>query len=92
MFTANNIRDVAISDEAPYARALVDKLLDIDRNRIHATDELIVRKAVFGLLEVIAELEQRLIAVEGPQAQADRSARLSTDLGTPTPDQLRLGE
>lgn len=92
MFTDNSIRDLTVSDQAPFTSALVAKLHDIDKNRIHATDDLIIRKAVFGLLEVVAELEQRLVALEGPEAHAEWSSRLSVDLGTPSPDQLRLGE
>ena len=92
MFTQNNIRDVTIGADAPIAQALAAKLLDLDKNRIHPTDDLVVRKAVFGLLEVVADLERRLIALEGPEARAAWSARLSSDLGAPTPDERRLGE
>lgn len=92
MFTDSSIRDLTVSDRAPFASALVAKLHDIDKNRIHPTDDLIIRKAVFGLLEVVAELEQRLVSLEGPEAHAAWAARLSADLDSPTPDQLRLGE
>jgi hypothetical protein len=92
MFSDSTIRDVSVSDRAAFVSALVGKLTDLDKNRIHSSDELVLRKAVFGLLEIVAELEQRLIAVEGPGARASWSARLETELGARTPDQVRLGE
>lgn len=92
MFTTSNIRDLKVGEQAAFTKALADKLVDIDKNRIHATDDLVLRKAVFGLLEIVAELEQRLIALEGPQAHAEWSARLSANLSMPSPDELRLGE
>lgn len=92
MFTDTNIRDLRVGADAVYVKALAEKLVDIDTNRIHSTDDLIIRKAVFGLLEIVAELEQRLIAIEGPQAREQWSARLAADLGARTPDELRLGE
>lgn len=92
MFTDNSVRELTATAEAPYMGALIEKLVDLDKNRIHPTDDLIIRKAVFGLLEVVAELEKRLIALEGPDAREQWAARLAVDLGAPTPDQLRLGE
>ncbi|MTD15183.1 hypothetical protein GIS00_14665 [Nakamurella sp. YIM 132087] len=92
MFTENNIQDVEITDGAPYVRALVDKLIDLDRNRINKSDELVMRKAVFGLLEIVAELERRLVALEDPIARSEWQGRLETVSTAPTPDQVRLGE
>lgn len=92
MFTDSSIRDLEVGESSPFVKALTDKLLDIDKNRIHATDDLVMRKAVLGLLSVVAELERRLVAVEGPAAREEWTARLSVDLGMPTPDEVRLGE
>ncbi|MEV6164882.1 hypothetical protein AB0L71_23760 [Streptomyces sp. NPDC052052] len=85
MFTDSSIRDLRLDEEAVLCNVLARKLADIDANRIHATDELVIRKAVFGLLEVVAELERRVIALEGPQARAEWAARLADNLGTDTP-------
>lgn len=90
MFTVSTIRELSVSAEAPFVHALAEKLSDIDKTRIHKTDDLVLRKAIFGLLEVVAELEQRLIALEGPEAHAEWSSRLSVSLSMPTPDQVRL--
>jgi hypothetical protein len=92
VFTESTIRDVRIGEEAVYVSALVHKLIDLDKSRIHASDDLILRKAVFGLLEVVAALEQRLADLEGPEAQEAWSARLSKSLDALSPDQARLGE
>ena len=92
MFTDSNIRDLRIDTDAAFVKALTEKLVDIDTNRIHSSDELVIRKAVFGLLEIVAELERRLIAVEDPQTRAEWTARLAAELSARTPDQLRLGE
>jgi len=92
MFTESTIRDISVSDEAVFVTALLEKLADLDKNRIHASDELILRKAVLGLLTVVGELEERLVALEGPEARAEWSARLTTGLEARSPDQIRLGE
>ncbi len=92
MFSDSTIRDVSVSDRAAFVSALVGKLTDLDKNRINASDDLVLRKAVFGLLEIVAELEQRLIAVEGPEARASWVTRLRTELDARSPDQVRLGE
>lgn len=92
MFTENTISDIEVSEDAAYVSALLGKLVDIDKTRIATDDRLVLRKAVFGLLEIVAELESRLIALEGPEARAEWSSRLNVNLDMPTPDQLRLGE
>ncbi|MDP3950420.1 hypothetical protein [Microbacterium sp.] len=92
MFTENTIRDVEVSEDSPISKALVAKLTDIEKNRIHSSDDLVLRKAVFGLLEIVAELEQRLIAVESPEVQVAWRERLAESLTSMTPDEVRLGE
>jgi hypothetical protein len=92
MFSDSTIRDVSVSDRAAFVAALVSKLTDLDKNRIHANDSLVLRKAVFGLLEIVAELEQRLIALEGPDARSSWAGRLEAGLDARSPDQVRLGE
>ncbi|MDX6740170.1 hypothetical protein [Actinocorallia sp. A-T 12471] len=92
MFTQNTFRNLRVDADAVLVSALTEKLADLDAHRIHATDDLVVRKAVFGLIEIVAELELRLREVESPDARARWSARLADSLGGPTPDQVRLGE
>jgi hypothetical protein len=90
--TENSVQDVQISGDAPFSRVLLDKLVDIDRNRINKSDELVLRKAVFGLLELVGDLEARVAELEGPEASARWNAKLQTEASAPTPDSLRLGE
>ena len=92
MFSDSSIRDIEVSPDAPYVSALLEKLTDLDKNRIHSSDDLVMRKAVLGLLEVVAQLEQRLAALEGPQARTAAAQRLQSALKTASPDELRLGE
>jgi len=92
MFTENTIRDVAVEGRTPFVAALVEKLTDIEKNRIHSNDDLVLRKAVFGLLEIVGELERRVIALESPEAREEWQARLADDLAQLTPDEVRLGE
>jgi len=52
----------------------------------------VLRKAILGLLEVVAELEHRLVALEPPSAATNRERRLAKFLDQPTPDQPRPGD
>lgn len=92
MFIVNTIRDVEVDEQSPYVRTLIDKLIDIEKHRIHSSDDLVLRKAVFGLLEVLGELERRIIALEGPEAQEQWRGRLVDLQGQMSPDEVRLGE
>ncbi|WP_457102020.1 hypothetical protein [Microbacterium sp. P5_E9] len=92
MFTASNVQDVSSEGGAQFTRALADKLVDIDRNRINKSDELVLRKAVFGLIEIVSILEARVAALEGDDAEAYWRAKLETDMGAPRPDVLRIGD
>lgn len=92
MFTNDKVGHISVGEQAAFVHALVAKLKDIDKARIHATDDLVVRKAVFGLMEITAVLEQRIAALEGPEVRDQWSSRLGAELGAATPDQIRLGE
>jgi len=92
MFTASVVQDVVPAEGAPFTSALGAKLVDIDRNRINRSDELVLRKAVFGLLEIVSILEARVAALEGDGAEAFWRARLETEMAEPSPDDLRINE
>lgn len=92
MFTANIVQDVVPEERAPFTGALAAKLVDIDRNRINRSDELVLRKAVFGLLEIVGILEARVAALEGDNASAFWRARFEAGMAEPGPDKLRIGE
>lgn len=64
MTSATTIGGTTVSDEARLVGALRQKLVDIDTHRIAPTDQLVIRKAVLGLVEIVAELESRIIALE----------------------------
>lgn len=92
LFSSNSVSNLSLSEGSPAASALVAKLADLDKGRIHSTDDLILRKAVFGLLEVVSLLESRVAELEGVEASSAWTERISQAMGMPTPDQLRLGE
>lgn len=92
MFTATTVQDVLPEQGAAFTGALAAKLVDIDRNRINGSDELVLRKAVFGLLEIVGILEERVAALEGDDAAAFWRAKLKADLAELRPDALRIGE
>lgn len=92
MFTASNVQDVVPQEGAPFTDALAAKLVDIDRTRINGSDELVLRKAVFGLLEIVSMLEARIAALEGAEAAESWRERFEADRAEPSPDELRIGE
>lgn len=92
MFSASNVKEVRVDDGGAFSSALIAKLVDIDNTRIHKTDDLVLRKAVFGLLEIVSALEARIEQLEGPEARALWRARFEADMAEPKPDMLRVGE
>jgi hypothetical protein len=92
MFTDSSIRYLCVDEEAILCNALARKLADLDAHRIGATDELVVRKAVFGLLEITAVLERRVLALEGPRARDEGVARPARAADEPASDRRRLDE
>lgn len=92
MFTDNRVGSISVHEDAAFVHALRAKLVDIDKNRIHSSDDLVLRKAVFGLLEVTAVLEQRIAALESETVREGWNDRVRTELRAATPDQVRLGE
>lgn len=92
MFTDNSIRSIEVDEGAVFVRALVEKLAGVDKNRIHASDDLVLRKAIFGLIEVVGVLEQRIAAGETPAVREGWADTLRSELESASPDQIRLGE
>jgi len=60
----NSVQDIAGSSDATLTSELLAKLKDIDANRIAKTDEVVLRKAVLGLLAVVSSLEGRIATLE----------------------------
>jgi hypothetical protein len=92
MFAMNSVHGVEVSENAPYTQALVAKLVDIDANRIAKSDELVLRKAVLGLIEIVAQLEERLASLEPQEVSARWAEGLAEQSELPTPDQVRLAQ
>jgi hypothetical protein len=60
----NSIREVATRADAPLTAGLLDKLKDMDAQRIARTDDIVMRKGVLALFTVVAELEARVRELE----------------------------
>lgn len=90
MFTGNSINDVSVPGESEFAMTLLAKLRDLDATRIASNDDIVLRKALLGLLEIVGELELRLVHLEGPESRQRWRQRLDQAEGAPTPDDVRL--
>jgi hypothetical protein len=60
----NSVQEIVASSDATLCSELLEKLKIIDANRIAKTDEIVMRKAVLGLLTVISSLEGRIAVLE----------------------------
>lgn len=60
----NSIQDVAVRQDAPLTAGLLDRLRDIDAQRISGDDILVTRKGVLALFALVAELEARVQELE----------------------------
>ncbi|MBY6687809.1 hypothetical protein HQ305_21255 [Rhodococcus sp. BP-149] len=64
MIIANTIGDVTVSDVAQDLGAVVATLKDLDEQRIAKNDDIVLRKAVLALLELVGRLEERVVRLE----------------------------
>ncbi|WP_152442210.1 hypothetical protein [Rhodococcus ruber] len=65
---ASSIPEIHAGPEAPLVAAVLEKLKDIDAQRIAKQDGFVIRKAVLALLELVGELEERIGRLEGELA------------------------
>ena len=64
MIIANTIGDVTVSDVAQDLGEVVATLKDLDEQRIAKNDDIVLRKAVLALLELVGRLEERVVRLE----------------------------
>ena len=50
--------------DAVLTAELVERLKDLDATRINKDDQIVMRKAVLGLLSIVSTLEARIVALE----------------------------
>jgi hypothetical protein len=60
----NSIQDVVAGAGAPLIAAALETLKDIDAQRISSDDAIVIRKGVYALFAVVAELEGRVGVLE----------------------------
>lgn len=63
-YIGSSVQEINPSDHAPLSNSLLERLKDLDLNRIGRNDDIVVRKAVYGLLALVAELERRVLVLE----------------------------
>jgi hypothetical protein len=63
-YIGSSVQEINPSDNAPLSNSLLERLKDLDLNRIGRNDDIVVRKAVNGLLALVAELERRVLVLE----------------------------
>jgi hypothetical protein len=66
-----SIQEVDARSGAPLIAAVLERLKDIDEQRISKDDAIVIRKGVYALFSVVAELEGRIGVLE--QALAART-------------------
>lgn len=59
-----SIQEVSAGPGAPLVAAVLETLQDIDAQRISADDAIVIRKGVYALFAAVAELEDRVGALE----------------------------
>lgn len=71
-YIGNSVQAIDPDANAAIMTVLLEKLKEIDENRIAAQDEIVLRKAVYGLLSVVSNLEGRIARLE--QTNSDRQS------------------
>lgn len=66
-----SIQEIEAGTDAPLIAAVLETLKDMDAQRISTDDAIVIRKGVYALFSVVAELEGRVAVLE--QALAART-------------------
>jgi hypothetical protein len=64
----SSVQEIDAPATASLTAELLAKLKDIDSSRIARDDQIVIRKAVLGLLSVVADLEARIGLLEADSA------------------------
>lgn len=59
-----SIQEIGAGPDAPLIAAALETLKDMDAQRISTDDAIVVRKGVYALFSVVAELEGRVAVLE----------------------------
>jgi uncharacterized coiled-coil protein SlyX len=68
---ANTLQDVEANPDALLVSEVLEKLKDMDAQRIAKDDSAIIRKGVLALVPVLAELEARIARLESALAASE---------------------
>ena len=63
-YIGNSVQEIDGVPDAELTAALLDRLKDLDATRINKDDQIVLRKAVLGLLSIVGTLEARIAALE----------------------------
>ena len=63
-YIGSSVREIEAAPDAELTAALLERLKDLDATRINKDDQIVLRKAVLGLLSIVSTLEARIAALE----------------------------
>lgn len=63
-YIGSSVREIEPVPDAALTAELLERLKDLDATRINKDDQIVIRKAVLGLLSIVATLEARIAALE----------------------------
>lgn len=64
MKIANRIGDVTVAAGATDSAEIIAVLKDLDAQRIAKSDDIVIRKGMLALLDLVGRLEQRIVDLE----------------------------
>ncbi|MBY4039199.1 hypothetical protein HQO38_18615 [Rhodococcus fascians] len=64
MKIANSIGDVTVAAGAADSAEIIAVLKDLDAQRIAKSDDIVIRKGMLALLDLVGRLEQRIVDLE----------------------------
>ncbi|GAA3385004.1 hypothetical protein [Cryptosporangium minutisporangium] len=63
-YIGSTVQEIEAAPNAELTADLLDRLKDLDATRINKDDQIVMRKAVLGLLSIVSTLEARIAELE----------------------------
>ena len=63
-YIGSSVQEIEAEGNAELTAALLERLKDLDATRINKDDQIVMRKAVLGLLSIVSTLEARIAELE----------------------------
>lgn len=68
-YIGSSVQEIDAATDAVLTAGLLERLKDLDSTRIASNDQIVLRKAVLGLLSIVSTLEGRIAALEQQVAE-----------------------